>query len=168
MDENCFEKSDFMVHMSNKFISFECNWKSLMGKSITCVLLIDDDKAINFFNERVVTRHNSFDNVNTVQSGEAALQYLANVENKQAIKPDLIFLDINMPAMNGWEFLVEFAKLKKSITDGIKVILLSTSSNPDDVNQSIKNHSVDDFINKPLSLDLLDDVIEKHFSKNVV
>ncbi|WP_299313788.1 response regulator [uncultured Aquimarina sp.] len=139
-----------------------------MEKSITCVLLIDDDKATNFFNERVVTRHSSFDNINTVQSGKAALEYLTNVKNKTAIKPDLIFLDINMPAMNGWEFLVEFAKLDKGTTEGIKVILLSTSSNPDDVNESIKNHSVDDFINKPLSLDLLDNVIEKHFSESTV
>ncbi|WP_378172356.1 response regulator [Aquimarina sp. SS2-1] len=139
-----------------------------MEKSITSVLLIDDDKATNFFNERVVTRHNSFDNVNTVQSGKAALEYLTNVKNNMAIKPDLIFLDINMPAMNGWEFLVEFAKLDKSTTEGIKVILLSTSSNPDDVNQSIKNHSVDDFINKPLSLELLDNVIEKHFAKRTL
>ncbi|WP_405207376.1 response regulator [Aquimarina sp. LLG6339-5] len=139
-----------------------------MGKSVTCVLLIDDDKATNFFNERVVTKHNSFENVNTVQSGKAALEYLSKVENKEVIKPDLIFLDINMPAMNGWEFLIEFAKLDKAITQGIKVILLSTSSNPDDVNESIKNHSVDDFINKPLSLDLLDNVMEKHFSNYVV
>ncbi len=136
-----------------------------MEKSIPCVLLIDDDKATNFFNERVVTRHNSFDNINTVHSGKAALDYLAKVENQVAIKPNLIFLDINMPAMNGWEFLVEFAKLNKNTTEGIKVILLSTSSNPDDVNESIKNHSVDDFINKPLSLDLLDNVIEKHFQQ---
>ncbi|MDH7448129.1 response regulator [Aquimarina sp. 2201CG14-23] len=139
-----------------------------MEKSIPCVLLIDDDKATNFFNERVVTKHNSFDNVNTVQSGKAALDYLTKVEKEVTIKPDLIFLDINMPAMNGWEFLIEFAKLNKSITEGIKVILLSTSSNPDDVNESIKNHSVDDFINKPLSLDLLDNVIEKHFSESTV
>ncbi|WP_299438600.1 response regulator [uncultured Aquimarina sp.] len=139
-----------------------------MEKSIPCVLLIDDDKATNFFNERVVTRHNSFDNVNTVHSGKAALDYLTKVENKVAIKPDLIFLDINMPAMNGWEFLVEFAKLNKSTTEGIKVILLSTSSNPDDVNESIKNHAVDDFINKPLSLDLLDNVLEKHFSSGIL
>ncbi|AXT50433.1 response regulator [Aquimarina sp. BL5] len=139
-----------------------------MGKSVTCVLLIDDDKATNFFNERVVTRHDSFDNINTVQSGKAALEYLTNVKNQTAMKPDLIFLDINMPAMNGWEFLIEFAKLDKRTTEGIKVILLSTSSNPDDVNESIKNHSVDDFINKPLSLDLLDNVIEKHFSKSTV
>lgn len=134
-----------------------------MGKSVNCVLLIDDDKATNFFNERVVTKHENFNNVNTVQSGFAALEYLTAVENNTAIKPDLIFLDINMPAMNGWEFLIEFSKLNPNLTKGIKVILLSTSSNPDDVRESSKNHSVDDFINKPLSLDLLDNVLKNHF-----
>ncbi|WP_438424243.1 response regulator [Aquimarina macrocephali] len=130
---------------------------------MNCVLLIDDDKATNFFNERVVTRHEDFYQVNTVQSGLAALDYLNAVENNAAIKPDLIFLDINMPAMNGWEFLTEFSKLDQKVTAGIKVILLSTSSNPDDVRASAKNHSVDDFINKPLSMDLLDDVLKNHF-----
>ncbi|SHJ08391.1 response regulator [Aquimarina spongiae] len=134
-----------------------------MGKSVNCVLLVDDDKATNFFNERVVTRHNGFDQVNTVQSGLAALEYLSAVEKDEATKPDLIFLDINMPAMNGWEFLVEFEKLDHSFTKGIKVILLSTSSNPDDVLASAKNHNVEDFINKPLSPDLLDSVLRNHF-----
>ncbi|WP_109299144.1 response regulator [Aquimarina sp. AU474] len=134
-----------------------------MGKSVNCVLLIDDDKATNFFNERVVNRHQGFHQVNTVQSGLAALEYLRDVGKDSIIKPDLIFLDINMPAMNGWEFLIEFSKLDHSVTNGIKVILLSTSSNPDDVKESAKNHSVDDFINKPLSLDLLDNVLQNHF-----
>ncbi len=134
-----------------------------MSKLVNCVLLIDDDKATNFFNKRVVTKHEGFQQVNTVQSGIAALEYLNAVENNTATKPDLIFLDINMPAMNGWEFLVEFSKLNQKVTNGIKVILLSTSSNPDDVKQSAKNHAVDDFINKPLSLGLLDNVLRNHF-----
>lgn len=137
-----------------------------MEKLVGCVLLIDDDRATNFFNERVVIKHNSFEQIHTVQSGKAALEYLKAVQNSQAIKPDLIFLDINMPAMNGWEFLIEFAKLETGVTEDIKIILLSTSANPDDVNESVKNHSVDDFINKPLSLHLLDNVIERHFMKN--
>lgn len=135
-----------------------------MSTTVNCVLLIDDDRAVNFFNERVVSRHAGFDLVHTVQSGAAALEYLENVKNNNAVKPNLIFLDINMPAMNGWEFLIEFSKLDNTLTQGIKVILLSTSSNPDDVNESIKNHAVDDFINKPLSPSLLDDVLENHFN----
>ncbi|TSE06756.1 response regulator [Aquimarina algiphila] len=136
-----------------------------MNTLVDCVLLIDDDRATNFFNERVVAKHSAFHKVNTVQSGMAALEYLNNVAQNTATKPNLIFLDINMPAMNGWEFLIEFSKLDEQIREGIKVILLSTSSNPDDVRASAKNHSVDDFINKPLSLDLLDNVLENHFNK---
>ncbi|WP_062057597.1 response regulator [Aquimarina longa] len=135
-----------------------------MNIQVNCVLLVDDDKATNFFNERVVTKHENFCKVYTVQSGKVALEYLSAVEKNEAIKPNLIFLDINMPAMNGWEFLVEFSKLNHELTEGIKIILLSTSSNPDDVMASAKNHSVDDFINKPLSLELLDDILIKHFN----
>ncbi|GGX16113.1 response regulator [Aquimarina muelleri] len=134
-----------------------------MNTLVNCVLLIDDDKATNFFNKRVVTKHEGFKEVYTVQSGMAALEYLISVGDNKATKPDLIFLDINMPAMNGWEFLTEFSKLDHNLTKDIKVVLLSTSSNPDDVNASSKNHSVDDFINKPLSLNLLDSVLENHF-----
>ncbi len=143
--------------------SLEGNWNRHMYTLVNCVLLIDDDKATNFFNERVVTKHENFQQVNTVQSGMAALEYLNAVKNNTATKPDLIFLDINMPAMNGWEFLTEFSKLDQNLTHGIKIILLSTSSNPDDVRESAKNHSVDDFINKPLSLGLLDNVLKTHF-----
>ncbi len=134
-----------------------------MYKQVNCVLLVDDDKATNFFNERVVSRHGSFQEVSAVQSGMAALDYLKGVAENTTTKPDLIFLDINMPAMNGWEFLIEFSKLDDKLTEGIKVILLSTSSNPDDVKESAKNHTVDDFINKPLSSGLLDDVLKDHF-----
>ncbi|MEW7277086.1 response regulator [Aquimarina sp. 2201CG1-2-11] len=138
-----------------------------MNTLVHCVLLIDDDKATNFYNERVVSKHESFYKVNKVQSGLAALEYLTAVENNLETKPDLIFLDINMPAMNGWEFLLEFSKLNPKVTDGIKIILLSTSSNPDDVKAFAKNHSVDDFINKPLSIDLLNDVLKNHFRSEV-
>ncbi len=134
-----------------------------MEKSVKKVLLVDDDRATNFFNERVVSKHTSFDKLATVQSGKAALAYLSDVGTQQVQKPDLIFLDINMPAMNGWEFLIEFSKLDKQTTAGIKVIMLSTSSNPDDIQQSKQNRSVNDFVSKPLSLSILDNVFQKHF-----
>ncbi len=135
-----------------------------MSTLVDCVLLIDDDRATNFFNERVVAKHSGFNKVNTVQSGMAALEYLNNIPQNLTVKPNLIFLDINMPAMNGWEFLIEFSKLDTQIREGIKVILLTTSSNPDDVRASSTNHSVDDFINKPLSPNLLDSVLKNHFN----
>jgi len=134
-----------------------------MAKCVNCVLLIDDDRATNFFNRRLVSKHQCFNTVNTVQSGLAALEYLIAVENNDAIKPDLIFLDVNMPAMNGWEFLVEFSKFNPDVVKGIKVIMLTTSSDLDDLDQSKGNESVNDFLNKPLSSDVLDTVLQNHF-----
>lgn len=135
-----------------------------MKQSVNCVLLVDDDKATNFFNKMVVNRHGAFSNVVSTQSGFEALLYLKGVQQNQKVKPDLIFLDINMPAMNGWEFLVEFEKIEKPLRDTIKVILLSTSSDPADVKKSIEKHPVDDYINKPLSFPLLNEVLKNHFA----
>lgn len=135
-----------------------------MVESVNSVLLVDDDKATNFFNERVVIRHDRLKKVSKVYSGLEALEYLKKTSSIEGLRPDLIFLDINMPAMNGWEFLSEFEKLDKTITANIKVIVLSTSSSPEDVDRSMKEHKVNDFIHKPLSPDLLDSIFENHFS----
>jgi len=118
---------------------------------LTCVLLIDDDRLTSFYNEKVVNKHSAFKEVVSVNSGTNALKYLRDAFEGKTIKPELIFLDINMPAMNGWEFLIEFNKLDKEYTESIKVILLTTSSNPDDYLRSKENNLVTDFINKPLN-----------------
>ncbi|MBQ0786272.1 MAG: response regulator [Oceanihabitans sp.] len=131
--------------------------------SIACTLLIDDDKVINFYNEKIVNRHNDFGQVTSVNSGQNALDYLKDASNGLIAKPDLIFLDINMPAMNGWEFIEEFNKIDSNFTSSIKVILLTTSNNPDDFKRSKTIKIVSDFINKPLTADILDHVKENHY-----
>lgn len=135
-----------------------------MVESIRCVLLIDDDRATNLFNSMVFRKHGRFDHVKSVESGQEALEYLMAVENNGECKPDLIFLNINMPTIDGWEFLSKFNKLQSNITKGIKVILSSISSDPDDVKKSTEFHTVDDFVSKPLSFPLLNEVMDKHFS----
>lgn len=128
------------------------------------VLLIDDDKAVNFFNKHAVSKHTGFEHINTVQSGEKGLLYLEQAERGEAPSPDIVFLDINMPAMNGWEFLDRFERMNIDFRSKIKVIILSSSSNPEHVRKSIKNYNVVDFINKPLSFEILDDVFQNHNS----
>lgn len=138
-----------------------------MNNPNTSVLLIDDDKATNFFNSIMLTKHDFFQDVHAVQSGYDAITYLENTVKNGNTKPDLIFLDINMPGMNGWDFLTHFEKIDKHITKGIKIILLSTSSDPNEVRKSMIDYNVDDFICKPLSISLLDGVVEKHYELKV-
>lgn len=126
-------------------------------------LLIDDDKVTNFYNSKVVSRHSRFNKVVSVISGKAGLEYLEKAKNGEVEKPNLIFLDLNMPAMNGWEFLEAYKKLDSNFTKDIKVIILTTSSNPNDLEQSKANDAVRDFINKPLSIDILNEVIDNHY-----
>lgn len=135
-----------------------------MEKVIECVLLIDDDKVTNFYNKRVVSKINNFKEINTATNGQKALDYINNSKNGLCKKPDLIFLDINMPAMNGWEFIEEFKKIDTTFTSSIKIVMLTTSNSPEDYERSLTLDSVDDFINKPLSIDLLSNLIEHHYS----
>ncbi len=135
-----------------------------MNSIIKNSLLIDDDKAINFFNSYVIAKHEFFNKIEMVSSGKAALEYLKESLNDSSKKPEIIFLDINMPAMNGWEFLVEYEKLDKRITSGIRVFILSTSENPNDLKKSKESDLVSGFVNKPLTISVLDKIFEEHFS----
>lgn len=127
------------------------------------VLLVDDDKVTNFFNKRVVSKIDYFKEITTVTSGKMALDFLEDVKKGIYKKPDIIFLDLNMPAMNGWEFLDEFIKLDCKFTKSIKVVILTTSNSPDDYNRSLKIKRVNGFINKPLSQDILLNLINTKF-----
>ncbi|WP_299434508.1 response regulator [uncultured Aquimarina sp.] len=138
-----------------------------MNDIVTYSLLIDDDKATNFFNKRMLLKHKAFKDVKVIQEAKNALEYLKNINNQLHKKPELIFLDINMPFMNGWDFLEEFANLEKDVIDDIKIIMLSTSNDPNDIKKALKNELVYDFINKPLSNDVINQVIGKHFSYKI-
>lgn len=127
------------------------------------VLLVDDDRPTNYLNQRILKLSNPESQVISVLNGYEALEYLRKVEKGEVIKPELIFLDINMPAMNGWEFLDEYEKLDHSLTGVIKIFILSTSSNELDIDKGLTHEFVLDFIKKPLSKDVLTDVINKHF-----
>lgn len=82
-----------------------------MTKKVKCILLIDDDEPTNFLHKIVISDSGRAEKVVEVQSGFEALDYLEKMEDGKYPQPDLIFLDINMPAMNGWEFLEEYDKL---------------------------------------------------------
>ena len=130
---------------------------------LNCIMLIDDNKIDNFFHERVIKKANAAKTIVSVESGQEALDYLKTVNGHP--RPDLIFLDINMPGMNGWEFLEQYKQLDKSLQSGMVVVMLSTSQNPDDKEMAKTHGILSDFKTKPLTKEMLADILETYQSK---
>src|SRR5438445_13790262 len=103
-----------------------------MNKKLKCIMLVDDNPDDNFFHERVIKKDNAAEFVVAKQTGMDALEYLKSKKSNEDPHPDLIFLDINMPGMNGWEFLEEYNKLDEIFKSRAIIIMLTTSENPDD------------------------------------
>lgn len=129
---------------------------------LDCIMLIDDNKLDNFYHERVIRKHNASKNVVVMESGEEALVYLNNKSNNPThLTPELIFLDINMPGMNGWEFIEEYKKLDTSVQSKMIVVMLTTSQNPDDVEKARVNGILFAYKSKPLTIETLDAIMRK-------
>ncbi len=134
-----------------------------MKKKLNCILLIDDDDAINFIHEWVINKVDCTEKIEMAENGMEALEYLKSTNAGKHPQPDLIFLDINMPRMNGWEFLEEYNKLDKSKKGKIILVMLSSSLNPDDLAKSKTISSVNGYQNKPLTIELMQDILKEYF-----
>ncbi len=115
------------------------------------ILLIDDDYATNEYHKIIINSTSICNDLVVFQYADEALEWLKSIEENEF--PSLIFLDINMPRMNGFEFLDEYEKeFSKSVSSVI--VMLTTSINPNDREKS-KNYNIEGFINKPLTAELL-------------
>ena len=125
-----------------------------MSTSFQTCLLIDDNPLDNYINTKLIQNVNFANEVLAFESPVDAL--LALKEGN--IKPDVIFLDINMPVMNGFEFLREYANLHIS-KDNIKVCVLSSSINPEDEDSAIRSPYVTTYIQKNLKEEKLQELM---------
>ena len=135
-----------------------------MKKILNCVLLVDDNHNDNFFHKREIKKANDAIDIVEKQTGLDAIEYIKSKESHGRMSPDLIFLDINMPVMNGWEFLHEFSLLDKELQEKVIIIMLTTSDSEDDVARAKEWSGVADFITKPLTKKLFEGIITKYFS----
>lgn len=136
-----------------------------MKKKLNCVLLIDDDDATNYIHEYLLKKMNCAEQLCIEYHAEEALNKLRNKSLPEGENPELILLDLNIPSMNGWEFLQEFQKLENHKES--KIIILTTSLNPDDRKKAAAINEVIDFKNKPLTMDLLQEILNEHFPEHV-
>src|SRR5436190_13327624 len=130
-----------------------------MEKKLNCVLLIDDDFATNFINKTVINKAGVAEHIEIALNGKEALDYLTNqgkFESEEKYpKPELILLDINMPVMDGWEFIEAYQNLSAEQKGDIIIVMLTSSFNPDDRSKANQFTEISDFRNKILTMDVL-------------
>lgn len=128
-------------------------------KKLNAVMLIDDNEIDNLINQKMIESIDMSDNIFIHSGAKSALEYLRNIEKIKngapQFLPELIFLDIDMPIMDGFQFIDEFEKLSNETKDYCKIIMLTSSLDPKDISKSKKNKFILKYLNKPLTQDSL-------------
>lgn len=120
------------------------------------VMLVDDNELDNFINKKLLENEKFAGSVLVHQSAQSALEELKKLESTPDQIPQIIFLDIMMPHMDGFGFLEEIGKLGENVKKKSRIIMLSTSESFKDLNRANQSRFVYKFLNKPLSKQVLD------------
>lgn len=131
-----------------------------MSDSIT-ICLIDDDEVYRFVMRKIVNGLNN-EKVKKVLSfgdGEEALSFITNNISNSFELPNMILLDINMPIMDGWQFMEEYIKLKPRIGKKIVIYMVSSSNDEQDIERAKKISEISDYLIKPVTPDELNNII---------
>ena len=132
-------------------------------KTIQKAFIIDDDAIYQFTLKKEIEATTMVSSLQCFTNGETAINYLKTINDNIKEVPDLIFLDINMPIMDGWEFLDCLISFKSKLTKNITVFVLSSSDDMKDIEKSKKYTEVKEYIVKPIMRDKLKVVLQKYF-----
>ena len=135
----------------------------MIAKTISSIMLIDDSKEVNFLHKLIIRDAEAAQYIIAMQSAAAALEYLTSNQHNPHILPDLILLDINMPAIDGWEFLDEFGKVKTCLQKTPVIVMLTSSDNPSDRAKAHNYGVVSGYKLKPLTAEMLRDIVQHLF-----
>ena len=136
-----------------------------MNKQLKRILLVDDSEATNAMNVYLFNRLNAAEQIDVAVNGAEAIDYLtAQDANGEYPRPELIVLDLNMPVMNGLEFLEAYRELEEDIKGGVIIIMLTTSMRESDQKSARGFQSVVGYQSKPLTLDKAQEMWSKCLS----
>ncbi|HEX8516376.1 MAG TPA: response regulator [Bacteroidia bacterium] len=123
------------------------------------IMLVDDSSIDNFVNKRVISRYNFAKDIIAFTRSTAALKHLISLSNSDVLPlPAILLLDLEMPEINGYEFLEAFELLSARVRNNISIVILTSSVNPADVERTSNYKSVITFFHKPLMKNNLDEI----------
>jgi len=129
-----------------------------MKNQIGLACIIDDDSMYVNLVKKIIETRNLCQNLMVFDNGKSAINYfeviLSNLDQKNI--PEIIFLDINMPIMDGWQFLDKFVQIKNKLDSPITLYIVSSSINPIDIEKAKSINTVKDYLVKPITLDSLE------------
>lgn len=129
---------------------------------LSSILLVEDDHITNFLNERLLRKLDLAEDIKVALNGKEALKQIQEQVISHSGFPELILLDINMPVMDGFEFLQRFKELPYDKKEEVTIVVLTTSNNPNDLNK-LNELGNSNFVNKPLTEEKLNVIIKKYF-----
>ncbi|HVD96840.1 MAG TPA: response regulator [Cytophagaceae bacterium] len=134
-----------------------------MKKKLNCTLLVDDDVVSNFVSEKIIQNANITNELKVATNGHMAFKYIEKCAASNKPCPDLIFLDVNMPVMDAFDFLYLYGRMDKKNRGA--VVILTSSDNPNDI-EHLSQFDIMAYINKPLTKEKIDALIEKNFNQS--
>lgn len=115
------------------------------------VMLVDDNEIDNIINEKIIEGNSFANEILVFQTGQEALDFLTSNQASDDKLPEIIFLDINMPIMDGFQFLEQFEQMSENVLAKCKIIMLSSSISPKDIDRAASSKFVKKYLNKPLN-----------------
>ena len=135
-----------------------------MGQKVELACIIDDDKIYVNLVKKIIEIKKLSENLLIYKNGKEALDYFKNIMENVTDEdklPDIIFLDLNMPVMDGWEFLNEFIKIKNNLNKKITLYVVSSSIDPRDLERAKSFNLVTDYLIKPIELKKFEKIFDR-------
>lgn len=125
------------------------------------IALVDDDQIFQLTASRTIKSTQLTDRILQFENGEDALEFLKRNSGNADLLPDYIFLDINMPIVDGWMFLEDYTHLKNKLSKNIQIYMISSSIDPRDMTRAKQNQEVRQYIIKPVTREKFIELLSK-------
>ncbi len=130
-----------------------------MAKKISNLWIIDDDPMVSFYIQRLTELGSLADIISIYNKADGAIDYLIHHKNDPQHLPDIILLDLYMPDVDGWEFILAFQNIKDQLSKKIEIHIISSSNHPIDMNRAKTVPEIKTYLIKPITLELLQETV---------